>query len=110
MSSYVCLIQEGQAAEREQNALAAGLRQIGQEAFGDDPSASEIFWTLVKRGFGWTAGEPSTSSVVIRSVPVGLPLDQRESFMRRVCALWEEVTGCSTNEIVVSAWDGPLPL
>ena len=64
----------------------------------------------MKRGFGWTAGEPSTSSVVIRSVPVGLPLDQRESFMRRVCALWEEVTGCSTNEIVVSAWDGPLPL
>jgi hypothetical protein len=107
---YVCLIQEGQAPSREQDALAEGLRRIGQESFGDDPSATDTSWVVVKRGSAWTGGEPSTSSIVLRSVPVGLALDRREAFMRRVCDLWKEVTGCSIDEIVVTAWDGPLPL
>ena len=110
MADYVCVIQEGQEASQKRDALAEGLRRIGQEAFGDDPAAIEISWIDVKRGFAWTAGEPSTSSIVIRSVPVGHPDDQREAFMRKVCELWEQQTGCSTDEIVVTAWDGPLPL
>ena len=36
MTRYVCMIQEGQAADREREALAAGLRQIGAECFGED--------------------------------------------------------------------------
>ena len=104
------MIQEGQAADRKREALAEGLRRIGRECFGDDPAETEIAWNVVRKGFGWTAGEPSTSSICVRSVPEGLPLDEREAFMRRVCDLWAEVTGCSIDEIVVTAWDGPLPL
>ncbi len=110
MPDYACIIQEGQSAHQKQEALAEALRRIGQESFGDDASATEISWVVMKKGFAWTAGEPSTSSIVVRSVPVGLPLDQREAFMRKVCDLWEGVTGCSINEIIVTTWDGPLPL
>lgn len=110
MRQYVCMIQEGQTADRKRPELAEGLRRIGQEAFGDDPAATGISWNVVKKGFAWTAGEPSTSSIVVRSVPVGLSLDRREAFMRQVCDLWTNVTGCSVQEIVVTAWDGPLPL
>ena len=110
MRLYACMIQEGQAADRKRTELADGLLRIGQEAFGDDPSRTEISWNVVKKGFAWTAGEPSTSSIVVRSVPVGLAPDRREAFMRRVCDLWTNVTGCSIEEIVVTAWDGPLPL
>jgi hypothetical protein len=104
------MIQEGQTADQEQGALAEGLRRIGREAFEDGPSGCEVSFTVIPKGFGWTAGEPSTSSIVIRSVPVGLALERREAFMRQVCDLWESVTGCSIEEIVVTAWDGPLPL
>ena len=110
MPQYACIIQEGQSPHQKQETLAEGLRRIGLESFGDDPSACEISWIVMKKGFAWTAGEPSTSSIVVRSVPVGLPLDPREAFMRKVCDLWETVTGCSIHEIVVTAWDGPLPL
>ena len=110
MADYVCIIQEGQAAQRRQEALAQGLRKIGQKAFGDDPSTTEISWLVMKKGFAWTAGEPSTSSLVIRSVPVGLPDERREPYLRSVCDLWVNETGCSINEIVATAWDGPLPL
>ena len=110
MPDFACIIQEAQSAHHEQAKLEAGLRRIGQECFGDDPSQTEFSWIVMKKGFAWTAGEPSTSSIIVRSVPVGLPLDQREAFMRKVCDLWESEAGCSINEIVVTAWDGPLPL
>ena len=110
MPHYACMIQEGQAPHRQQAALERGLRRIGREAFGDDPAATEFAWVVIEPGFAWTAGEPSTSSIVVRSVPAGLPDDEREAFLRRVCDLWVEETGCSINEIVVTAWDGPLPL
>jgi phenylpyruvate tautomerase PptA (4-oxalocrotonate tautomerase family) len=110
MPDYVCVIQEAQAADRKRAALTEGLTRIGQEAFGDDPSATTISWMVVKKGFAWTAGAPSTASIVARSVPVGLPLDRREAFMHQVCDLWTTVTGCTIGEIVVTAWDGPLPL
>ena len=110
MAEYACIIQSGQAAHRKQDALEQGLRRIGQEWFGDDPSATTFSWTVMQPGFAWTAGEPSTSSLVIRSVPVGLEFERREAFLRRVCELWSQETGCSIEEIVVTAWDGPLPL
>ena len=62
MPDYVCLIQEGQAADREREALTRGLARIGGECFGDDPDAVDVAFRVVRKDFGWTAGEPSTSS------------------------------------------------
>lgn len=110
MAEYVCMIQEGQAPQRLRSELEEGLKRIGREAFGDDPARIEISWIVLEKGYAWTAGEPSTSSIVVRSVPVGYDADSREAFLRSVCELWQSVAGCSINEIVVTAWDGPLPL
>ena len=73
MSEYVCLIQEGQSADQKRGALAEGLQRIGQETFGDDPGASKVSWRVVKKGFAWTAGEPSTSSRHLRSTTMLTP-------------------------------------
>jgi hypothetical protein len=110
MAHYACIVQSGQTAEREQARLSEGLRQLGREAFGDDPSAVEIRWLPVPEGFGFSAGEPSTASLIVRSVPVGTPDALRERFMSQVCRLWQDTTGCSLDEIVVTTFDGPLPL
>jgi hypothetical protein len=109
MAHYACIIQAGQTAEREQSRLAEGLRQLAREAFGDAPEQVEIQWISVPEGFGFTAGEPSTSSLVVRSVPVGFSDALRERFMTKVTRLWRDVTGCTADEIVVTALDGPLP-
>ncbi len=110
MSRYVCLIQEGQEADRKRSELADGLARIGQECFGDSGGSADVSWSVMKKDFAWTAGEPSKATLVIRSVPVGLPTPEREAFMLKVCDLWENVTGCSRQDVVVTAWDGPLPL
>jgi phenylpyruvate tautomerase PptA (4-oxalocrotonate tautomerase family) len=110
MPHYACIVQAGQRAEREQARLSEGLARLAHEAFGDAPEAVEIQWISVPEGFGFTAGEPSTSSLVVRSVPVGFAERLRERFMSKVCDLWQDVTGCTKDEIVVTALDGPLPL
>jgi hypothetical protein len=110
MADYVCVIQAGQAADRSRDTLADGLRRIGRDAFGDDPEAIDISWRPVERGFAWTAGEPSIASLIIRSVPVGFPDDRRERFLSAVTELWTSATGCASNDVVVTAWDGPLPV
>jgi len=110
MVHYLCFVQEGQVADRRRDELAAGLARLGRETFGDTPDGVEIRWTAVPAGFGFTAGEPSTASLVVRSVPVGWGDTPRAAFMRAVCDLWRAVTGCSADEIMVTAFDGPLPV
>ncbi len=110
MAHYICIIQEGQEADRQRAALEAGLKDLAESTFGDRPDEVVIQWRSMAKGFAWTAGEPSTSSIVVRSVPVGFDNDKREHFLRAVCDLWVDTTNCSINEIVATALDGPLPL
>lgn len=110
MPDYVCMIQNGQPPHQKQPELERGLRRIAQDFFGDYPDAVTFRWTVIDDGFAFTAGAPSKSSIVIRSVPVGFSDNERESYLRSVCDLWVEVAGCTKAEIVATAWDGPLPL
>lgn len=109
MAHYVCMVQEGQVAEKSQAQLGAGLVRIGRELLADPADGIEIRWLSIPRGFGFSAGAPSTASLVVRSVPVGYPDAKREALLSRVCELWRSVTGCGANEIMVTAFDGPLP-
>ncbi len=108
MARYTCMFQEGRIPERVRLTLAEGLRKIGREMLGDSTEA-EVGWIAIREGFGFTAGRPSTSSLVARAVPVGFAQPRREEFMTRVCNLWKDTTGCSEDEIVVTAIDGPAP-
>jgi hypothetical protein len=103
------MIQEGQSAQRKQVELAAGLERIGRELLGDASPCGEIAWLVIPRGFGFTAGAPSTASLVVRSVPAGFPDVEREALQSRISELWVNVTGCTADEVVVTAFDGPLP-
>lgn len=110
MPHYACMVQEGQAAERLQDRLGDGLKRLAAETFGEVPAEVEIRWISIRQGFGFTAGKPSTSSLIVRSVPSGFGDDERVVFMKRVSDLWREVTGCHPDEVVVTTLDGPLPL
>jgi len=110
MPHYACMVQEGHAAERERHRLSEGLALLAEETFGDTPAQVEIRWITIRKGFGFTAGQPSTSSLIIRSVPAGFDNTRRTAFMTKVCDLWQSVTGCAADEVVVTTLEGPLPL
>ncbi len=99
-----CMIQEGQVPEATQKELEQGLGEITQRFF-EAPAAA--VWTTVAEGDGWTAGEPSSSSLVVMYVPAGMEQDRRTSLLSELCDLWMAKTGCSINEIVATANDLP---
>jgi phenylpyruvate tautomerase PptA (4-oxalocrotonate tautomerase family) len=110
MPHYACMVQEGQVADERRDRLAEGLTRLAAETFGDAPSEVEIRWVPIPKGFGFTAGKPSTSSLIARSVPTDFSDEARVAFMRRVSDLWRDVTGCHPDEVVVTTLEGPLPL
>ena len=102
MTLCACMIQEGQIPEHQIGPLEEGLSEISSRYFA---VPAETLWTAVDAGNGWTAGEPSTTSLVIMYVPAGIQQDERTSLLRSICDLWAAVTGCSMNEIVATARD-----
>jgi len=108
MADYACIVQAGQISDATRAELVLGLERIAAEML-DAPSSS-IGWVFIARGFGFSAGEPSTTSLVVRSVPIGFPDDRRQRLLTRISDFWQQATGCTANEVVVTALDGPLPI
>lgn len=102
MVSCMCVIQEGQAPDRGREALATALDGYVQERLGASPT---VTWVPVARGNGFTAGKPSTSSVVVLTSNEALPQTRRETLLRELVDLWTTETGCSVDEVVAVVAD-----
>ncbi len=99
-----CMVQEAQISSHQIDELETGLSQITSRFFAMPAATS---WTTVATGDGWTAGAPSSTSLVVMYVPQGLDQDTRTSLLQAICDLWSQITGCSINEIVATARDMP---
>jgi phenylpyruvate tautomerase PptA (4-oxalocrotonate tautomerase family) len=101
------ILHEGVVREDLVPVLARGVRRIGAECFevAADDVAVEV--TRVPAGHLFTAGRPSTSSLVAGTVPPRTPSEQRTELLSRITRLWCDVTGCTPREIVVTALDAP---
>ena len=103
--SFICTMQEGQIDEATRETLAAGLQQITQDVLGELPDDVPVAFSDIPSGFGFRGGEPSTTSLVRGSIVGGVTQDVREDLMRRICDMWMEISGCTVDDLVVSARD-----
>ena len=101
MPRFIATIQEGHVAQGRQESLARGLQAIASQSFGDDPDAPAVSWKVIPKGFGWTAGKASNTSVVFCSVPEGLPQPERVRLMTTINDFWVDSTGSKANELLV---------
>ena len=101
MTQLIASIQEGQEADGLRDELAIGLRGIAAESFGGRPEDTDVKWKVIPKGFAWTAGKPSRTSVLICVVPEDLAYKTRARFMRRVNDFWVDETGTSANELLI---------
>ena len=106
MIPCTCMVQAGQVADLSGAALQDRLQAFSQSAFG---APMKIRWVTIAQGNGFTAGVPSTSSIV--SIEANAPLDQgrRETLMKEICDLWMATTECSLDEIVAVLTDPRSP-
>ncbi|MEM9653108.1 MAG: hypothetical protein AAGA65_13495 [Actinomycetota bacterium] len=100
MAQFSCVVQErgiavGRQAELEQRLTAHHVDHFPGEE-------TSVNWTVVPHGYMFTEGRTSTSSIISCSVTGTTTRDFRETYMRGVCDLWSEITGCTDHEIVVS--------
>lgn len=97
MINCVCLVQEGQSADLNKGEIQEKLNTFTATSF---KQAANVIWVPVAAGHGYTAGEPSTSSVVSISADVALNPQRREALLRELVTLWTTSTECIVDEIV----------
>jgi hypothetical protein len=99
MTICICLIQEGQISDSVRTKLERGISAVSQTY--NISNEVNFAWVAIPKGDGWTAGKPSTSSVVTLHAP---PLEQatREKILSELCEVWTRESGCHINEIVFS--------
>ncbi|MEO1059652.1 MAG: hypothetical protein AAFY28_22345 [Actinomycetota bacterium] len=105
--SFHCVIQaEGNAAS-SRDELASRLQALHAQHYPGEPAA--VSWRLIPEGYMFTEGRQSTSSVIACALQHSPTLSEREAYMRGVCDVWTDVTGCTDHEIVVAVTPAAPP-
>ena len=105
MITFNCTIQEGIVPEDIRPRLAAELARISTGFVGGNPDEVLVNWIEIPHGFGFRGGRLSTTSAVRGEIPPGLQQETRVELMQSIQDMWMDVTGCTTDELVVSARD-----
>ncbi len=105
MIQYNCIVQESHVPESTRAKLVTGLTQVTANVLGALPDDIKVQFREIPHGAGYRGGELSTTSVVRGSIPPGCDQPVREKLLEEICDMWCDVTGCSDDEIVVSASD-----
>lgn len=92
-----CVVQAGQISAETEAALRTNLNEFSQRSFG---APAEISWVAIPERSGFTAGQPSTSSIVSMRAPTTISKQDRETLLREMCEMWAHETKCTINEIV----------
>lgn len=86
-------------------AIMAALDAACRRFLGSDTDPIEARWTVVRKGYGFRGGEPSTTSLVRARIPDGCSTETRAALLGTIGAAWCEVTRTGEEEVVVSARD-----
>lgn len=99
---FRCIIQDGQISSETRTALQQKLDAFSTKAFG---AVTKINWLVVPKKAGFTAGDPSTCSFVLALSNANLSKEVRTGYLREMCDLWMDETGCSLDEVVAAIGD-----
>lgn len=105
VSEISCLIQADGLAVGHEQELARRLQKHHLTYYPSDEPA--VRWRRAEPGRMFTAGEPSRTSTVSCTIGATTSRSEREVYMRGVCDLWTEVTGCSEHDVLVSISEVP---
>ncbi|MEL6829360.1 MAG: hypothetical protein AAFO63_04410 [Pseudomonadota bacterium] len=92
-----CVVQSGQISTESETVLRANLNAFAERVFGE---SADISWVAVPERSGFTAGQPSTSSIVSMRAPAPVSKADREPLLRELCGIWTAEIKCSLDEVV----------
>ena len=92
-----CIVQDGQISAETEASLKTQIGEFTKRAFGQ---TATINWAVIPENSGFTAGAPSTSSIISMGAPEPVDQPRRAELLHELCSLWSRETGCPLNEIV----------
>ena len=101
MTRFIVTNQQDHQPTEHKEALASGLKEIAKQMFEHAPADSGVAWNVVPKGFGFTAGELSSSTVVLCAMPDNTEYSKRVEFMERINELWVQTTGIDANKLAI---------
>lgn len=101
MKRFIVTNQQEHQPTKHKETLASGLKDIAERMFGDDPADLGVAWNVVPKGFGFTAGALSSSTVVLCGMPDNTEHGRRVEFMKRINDLWVRTTGIDPNKLAI---------
>jgi len=105
MISFECTVQDGCIAEELRSELAEAIDRACSDVLGPKTTPVETSWVVIKRGFGFRGGEPSTTSMVRGRIPDGCDAKTRGRLLKSIGESWCRISGASEDELMVSARD-----
>lgn len=108
MAVYKCLL-NGDLDEATRRAVEAGLAGVANEHLGIDPASVSVEFTVVPEGRWYTAGRPSTASMVLGSVPAGIGQETRVKVLEAMARSYCDITGADFHDVLVVAADARPP-
>ena len=100
MSHYRCVIQASSNADHRGPDLEQRLAAHHAKHYpGERP---DFAWIRIPPGRMFTEGVQSTSSIVSAFVDHKTDFGGREAYLRGVCDIWTDVTGCTDHEVVAT--------
>lgn len=105
VTAFDIFVQEGCVPDAQRPAIMAALDAACRRFLGAGTDPLEVRWTVVRKGYGFRGGEPSTTSLVRARIPDGCSPETRAALLKTLGEAWREVTGTGEEEVVVSARD-----
>ena len=105
MINFSCTVQEGVIPDELRPKLASELARISASVLGGSAADVKVDFREVRNGYGFRGGEISTTSMVQGQLAQACEQSTRVALLTRLCDMWQEITGCTTEELVVSARD-----
>lgn len=100
----LCILPEGSVNTSQIKQLESAIEALYQRHFGERYRLMSV-WVTVPQQQIYLAGESSQTASVQLPVEDGLANPLRHAFMAEFCDVWMSVTGCTKNQIIVSAQD-----
>jgi hypothetical protein len=104
MQRGICTVQEGSIDPSEYAALAAALTAALQDSVGT-AARPALVWCEVPRGQAFTAGAPSSVSLVMIEVADRLDSSTRSAALRSMSDAWCDTAGVQPDQLMLTLAD-----
>jgi phenylpyruvate tautomerase PptA (4-oxalocrotonate tautomerase family) len=107
MPLYECLTQTGTLTQEQRTEIAEAITRIHAEETNSPADFIHVFFPEIPAGQMFTAGREAAPALLRGVIRAGRPAQVRESIMRRINDLYQDVTGTSPMKILVALFEAP---